>query len=84
MILAFGILGLVFCGIFGILAWVFGNEDLKKMNSGTMDPRGRDLTSAGRIIGIIAVGMHAIGILIGLVYLVVIMGILGAAAASGF
>lgn len=84
MILVFGILGLAFCGIFGILAWIFGNEDLKKMDTGAMDPRGRDLTSAGRIMGIIAVCMRAIGILIGLVYLVVIMGILGAAAASGF
>ena len=34
MILVFGILGLVICVIFGIVAWVMGNGDLKAMEHG--------------------------------------------------
>lgn len=52
-ILVFGILGLVLCQLFGIAAWVMGNEDLKEMNAGRMDLSGRDLTNAGRICGMI-------------------------------
>ena len=31
-----------------------GNDDLREMDFGRMDPSGRDLTNAGRILGIIA------------------------------
>ena len=55
MILVFGILGLVLCVIFGILAWVLGNADLAKMKAGQMDPTGEGLTSAGKVCGIISV-----------------------------
>lgn len=54
VILILGILGLVMCGVVGIFAWVMGNEDLRKMNDGIMDPAGRDMTKAGRICGMIA------------------------------
>ena len=53
-ILTFGLLGFFCCGLFGIAAWVMGNEDLQKMNRGVMDPNGRSMTQAGRIIGMIA------------------------------
>jgi hypothetical protein len=53
MILAFGILGLVFCAIFGVAAWVMGNGDLRAMDEGRMDPAGRDLTRTGKILGIV-------------------------------
>jgi hypothetical protein len=54
LILVFGILGLVTCQVFGIVAWVMGNNDLREMDAGLMDPEGRANTSAGRICGIIA------------------------------
>ena len=54
MILVFGILGLVVCMPLGIVAWVMGNTDLKAMDAGTMDPEGRGITQAGKIIGMIA------------------------------
>lgn len=38
MILVFGILGLIVCMPLGIVAWVMGSGDLKKMNAGLMDP----------------------------------------------
>ena len=55
LILVFGILGLVCCFIFGIIAWVMGNGDLREMDTGRMDPTGRGLTQAGKICGIISV-----------------------------
>jgi hypothetical protein len=57
VVLAFGILGLVVCQLFGIAAWVMGNNDLREMDRGYMDPTGRDLTSTGRILGMVATGL---------------------------
>jgi len=54
MILVFGIIGLVACMPLGIVAWVMGNGDLKKMDAGTMDPEGRSNTNVGRILGMIS------------------------------
>ena len=55
VILALGIIGLVLCVICGIIAWVMGNNDLREMNAGRMDPSGRGLTKAGKICGMISV-----------------------------
>ena len=55
MILVFGILGLVLCVIFGIIAWVMGSSDLREMDAGRMDPSGRGMTQAGKICGMIGV-----------------------------
>ena len=56
LILALGILSWVSCPIFGIVAWVLGNRDLREMRAGRMDPSGMRLTQAGQILGMI----HAI------------------------
>lgn len=55
LILVLGILSFVLgCGIFtAIPAWVMGNGDIKLMDAGAMDPTGRGMTNAGRILGII-------------------------------
>jgi len=66
MILVFGILGLLCCIVFGIVAWVMGNGDLKEMDAGRMDPSGRGLTQAGKICGIVSVALQIVGIVIGL------------------
>lgn len=57
MILVFGILSLVVCQLFGPFAWSMGNEDLRKMDAGTMDPRERGTVQAGRICGMIGSGL---------------------------
>ena len=54
VVLTLGIVGIVMCGIPGIVAWVMGNNDLAEMKAGRMDPSGRGLTSAGRVLGIIS------------------------------
>lgn len=76
-ILALGILGILVCFICGIVAWVMGNNDLREMNAGRMDPAGRGLTQAGRICGIISVILLILGLLIALLimaFLVLVAG----------
>ena len=57
IILAFGILGLLVCQLFGVAAWVMADKDLREMDRGYMDPSGRDLTKTGRILGMVATGL---------------------------
>jgi hypothetical protein len=66
MLLAFGILGLLCCIIFGILAWVMGSTDLKEMEAGRMDPSGEGMTKAAKILGIIGCVLNVLGILAGI------------------
>jgi hypothetical protein len=66
LILVLGILSFVLCGIFtAIPAWIMGANDLKEMDAGLMDPSGRSMTNAGRILGIIAVVLFVVIIVIG-------------------
>jgi hypothetical protein len=81
MILVFGILGLIVCVIFAIVAWVMGNSDLREMAEGRMDRAGEGLTKAGKILGIVSVVLNCIGILIWV--LLMILGIGLAAAGAG-
>jgi hypothetical protein len=69
VVLALGILGIVVCFICGIIAWVMGNNDLREMTAGTMDPAGRGLTQAGKICGMIGVILAIVGLFIWLVIL---------------
>jgi len=80
LILVFGILGLVVCFIFGILAWVWGNTDLREMDAGRMDPEGRGLTNAGRILGMIATILVIVSIVIALAMLVLGVGFAASSA----
>lgn len=64
LILAFGIIALV-SGmgiIFGPIAWIMGNGDLREMQNGTMDPEGEGMTQTGRILGMIATILSIVGI----------------------
>jgi len=47
--------------VFGVIAWVLGHVDLKKMDAGEMDPSGRDGTATGKILGIISVVLTVLG-----------------------
>ena len=82
MILVFGILGLVVCMPLGIVAWVMGSIDLKAMDAGTMDPEGRSITQAGKIIGMIATILNIIGLFFGLLMLVLAIALPVAAGVS--
>jgi hypothetical protein len=59
-ILALGVISLVSLAVFpplgvpfGIIAWVMGHKDLKKIRAKQMDPAGEQNTNAGRVCGII-------------------------------
>ena len=83
MILVFGILGLVVCVIFGIVAWVMGNSDLQAMAAGRMDPSGEGMTKAGKICGMISVALAVVGIVIWVLFMVIMVGAGVAGAAGG-
>ena len=77
LILVLGILGFVGCSIFtAIPAWILGGGDIKQMDAGTMDPSGRGLTNAGRILGIIATVMAILGIIVFVALM--LLGVIGA------
>jgi hypothetical protein len=80
-VLALGILGIVVCFICGIIAWVMSNADLREMDSGRMDPSGRDVTKAGRICGIIGTILGSIGMCLGVCWLAFVISIMATAAA---
>ncbi len=83
MILVFGILGIVLCFIFGIVAWVMANGDLAAMREGTMDASGEGLTQAGKICGIVSVVLACLATCTGIVLLVFMLAAGGVAAAGG-
>ena len=64
LVLVLGILGIACCFICGIIAWVMGNNDLKEMDAGIMDPEGKSITQAGKICGMVSVGLQILGLLI--------------------
>lgn len=84
LVLVLGILGIVCCMPCGIVAWVLGNQDLRDMAAGTMDPTGLGMTKAGKILGIISVVLAVIGIIVwvAMIALGVAAGAAGAASAN--
>ncbi len=82
MLLTFGILSLVICFIFGIVAWVMANADLKAMAEGRMDRSGEGLTKAGKILGIVSVALNIVALLVWLL-VVVVFGVVAVAGAAG-
>jgi predicted Zn finger-like uncharacterized protein len=80
LVLVLGIVAFFVCGIIiGPIAWSMANADLREIRAGRMDPEGEGMTNAGRICGIIATILNALGLVCGLIYLVVVI----VAVASG-
>ncbi len=79
IVLALGILSLVFCALLGPMAWVMANADLADMAAGRMDPEGRSMTDVGKVCGIIGTLLMVPAILVALFF----FGVLGTAAVSG-
>lgn len=51
-VFVFGIVGLLLCQILGIVAWVKGNDYMRRCREASVEPEGLAVT--GRILGIIA------------------------------
>lgn len=79
LLLVFAILGWFVCLIFAIVAWVMASQDLKEIDAGRMDPEGRGLTQAAKIISMIACILAIVGVIFYCGFWVLIVGI-GAAS----
>jgi hypothetical protein len=88
LILALGIISLVVGGIgivTGIIAWVMGRADLKKIEAGVMDPEGKQTTQIGYIMGMIGAILHGIGLIVAcgiFILWIMAIGIFAGSAAS--
>lgn len=71
-ILTLGILSLVLCSLLGPVAWSMGTEELRRIDSGHVDPMTRGSVSAGRICGIVATCLMIVSV-------VLVVGILATA-----
>ena len=73
------LLGLwVIAAIPGILAYIWGKADLKKMDEGTMDPEGRSNTNMGKILGLIGTILNGVGLLGGCLFIILWFVVFGA------
>ncbi len=82
MILVFSILSWFLCVIFGIVAWILANSDLRAMEEGRMDPTGEGITKAGKIVAMISVILSIVGCVVGII-MVLGFGLFAAASSSG-
>jgi predicted Zn finger-like uncharacterized protein len=67
LVLTLGVLSLVMLTVcypvgvaLGLVAWVMGQADLRKIRAGNMDPAGQGLTQAGWICGIVGTALNAL------------------------
>jgi len=70
MAMCCGVIGIAFAlaGVgLGTSAWVMGHRDLRKMRQNQLDPRGKGLTTAGWICGIVGTLLSLLGMLVSLV-----------------
>lgn len=80
LILVLGILGFVGCGcLTGIPAWIMGNSALAAIDRGEMDGSDRTLVQVGRILGMIATILAALGLL---AWILMVAGILALGATT--
>ena len=53
MALVFGILGILVCGLFAPFAWIYGKRAEESVDSSGGAYGGRDMATAGKILGIV-------------------------------
>jgi hypothetical protein len=68
LVLFLGIISLFMCGPLGIIAWVMGNSDLKKIRTGLMSPLKIGTLRVGKALGIIGTCLFAASfVIVGLI-----------------
>ncbi|MFG0304794.1 MAG: DUF4190 domain-containing protein [Phycisphaerales bacterium JB040] len=82
LILVLGILSLVVCAPLGIVAWLMGRGDLKKIDAGVIAQDARGLTMAGMVCGIIGTILFALQLLIVIIWVFIAVLAVGASAAG--
>jgi hypothetical protein len=82
LILVLGILSVATgCFLLAPVAWVTGNQSMREIRSGIMDPREEGMVQAGRIIGMIVSILAIAGIAVYCAFFALVIG-LGAAGAA--
>ena len=71
--------------IFGIVAWVLANSDLRAMEEGRMDPSGEGINKAGKIVAMINVILSIVAAVVGIIVLLLMLalGVFAAASSGG-
>jgi len=72
LILVLGILGLMVCGLLGIVAFFLGKQDLDLMKRGLIDKEGEAMTRVGYILGMVSMILMALGLIVFVVYMVLV------------
>lgn len=72
LILILGILSIVVCQLTGPFAWSMGRKAIREIDASGQTYTNRGVVQAGMICGIVGTAFLAIGILIGIVYLIAI------------
>lgn len=74
-----GLVGILVCGgltlVISPFAWVIGGRALREIDANPAAYSGREMASAGRIMGIVGTGLLALGLVIALAILVLILGV---------
>jgi len=79
IVLILGILSIVVCGVTGPFAWSMGRKALREIDSSGQPYSNRGQVQAGMITGIVG----TVFLVLGLLYLIFVLFIFGAAATSG-
>ena len=64
-VLILGILGIAVCGVAGPFAWAMGNRVIREIDASGGHLGGRSNANAGRIMGMVATALLAVGLLVG-------------------
>jgi hypothetical protein len=69
-VLVLGIVGLVICGIAGVIALVMGNRVLKEIDANPGAYNNRQNVVIGRVLGIVATILWGIGVIISIISII--------------
>jgi len=74
-----GLVGILFCGgitlVVSPFAWVIGGRALREIDAEPGRFGGREMASAGRVMGIVGTGLLALGILLVLAFIGLFLGV---------
>lgn len=74
-----GLVGILMCGgltlVVSPFAWVIGGRALREIDAEPGRYGGREMASAGRVMGIVGTGLLALGVVIGLAFLALVVGV---------
>jgi hypothetical protein len=80
--LILGILGVVLCQVLGPVALFMGRKAMREIDASGGALGGRGNAQVGYILGIVGTILLGVGIVIGIIYLIVIIAVIGSAANS--